>query len=126
MRPRGGEEAGKDRGDRRRRRRRGRGRDGRGGPDGRGPGGGERGGRSHEHAPHAAPRELDGAAAEPAPPTVRELNEYIYFRRNVAGVQREWWSHRTGCELWFVAERDTRTNEVQRIELPESPPDDAA
>ena len=24
-------------------------------------------------------------------PTQRELNEYNYFRRNVAGVQREWW-----------------------------------
>jgi heterotetrameric sarcosine oxidase delta subunit len=51
-------------------------------------------------------------------PTVRELGEYIYFRRNVAGLQREWWSHRTGCELWFVAERDTRTNEVLRVEVP--------
>ena len=22
---------------------------------------------------------------------------YNYFRRNVAGVQREWWFHRSGC-----------------------------
>jgi sarcosine oxidase subunit delta len=45
-------------------------------------------------------------------PSLRELSEYNYFRRNVAGVQREWWNHRSGCGDWFVAERDTRTNEV--------------
>jgi heterotetrameric sarcosine oxidase delta subunit len=42
----------------------------------------------------------------------RELNTYNYFRRNAAGVQREWWFHRSGCRAWFTAERDTRTNEV--------------
>ncbi len=47
-----------------------------------------------------------------ATPTQRELGRYVYFRRNVAGVQREWWFHRFGCELWFIAERDTRSNEV--------------
>jgi heterotetrameric sarcosine oxidase delta subunit len=51
-------------------------------------------------------------------PSLRELTDYVYFRRNVAGVQREWWHHRFGCELWFVAERDTRTNEVLSVELP--------
>ena len=48
----------------------------------------------------------------------RELTDYVYFRRNVAGVQREWWHHRYGCEVWFLAERDTRTNHVARVELP--------
>lgn len=51
-------------------------------------------------------------------PTQRELSAYLYFRENPAGVQREWWYHRTGCGLWFVAERDTRTNEVLRVEIP--------
>jgi sarcosine oxidase subunit delta len=51
-------------------------------------------------------------------PTLRELTEYVYFRDNVAGVQREWWYHRIGCGLWFVAERDTRTNEVLHTEIP--------
>ena len=46
-------------------------------------------------------------------PSERELNTYNYFRRNVAGVQREWWYHRSGCRAWFHAERDTTTNEVQ-------------
>ena len=54
-------------------------------------------------------------------PTLRELAAYVYFRRNVAGVQREWWFHRLGCELWFQAERDTRTNAVVKVELPERP-----
>ena len=45
-------------------------------------------------------------------PSFRELNSYNYFRRNVAGVQREWWFHRSGCRAWFIAERDTTTNEV--------------
>jgi sarcosine oxidase subunit delta len=43
----------------------------------------------------------------------------VYFRDNVAGVQREWWQHRTGCGEWFLAERDTRTNEVLEVILPE-------
>ena len=50
-------------------------------------------------------------------PSLRELGSYVYFRRNVAGVQREWWFHRFGCEQWFQAERDTRTNEVLTTEL---------
>jgi heterotetrameric sarcosine oxidase delta subunit len=51
-------------------------------------------------------------------PSFRELNRYNYFRRNIAGVQREWWYHRSGCRTWFQAERDTRTNEVLRVGLP--------
>ena len=51
-------------------------------------------------------------------PSLRELTTYLYFRRNVAGVQLEWWCHRYGCKLWFQAERDTRTNEVQRVIVP--------
>jgi heterotetrameric sarcosine oxidase delta subunit len=46
------------------------------------------------------------------PPTLRELTSYLYFRENVAGVQREWWYHRLGCKSWFQADRDTRTNDV--------------
>jgi heterotetrameric sarcosine oxidase delta subunit len=55
-------------------------------------------------------------------PDRRELNAYNYFRRNVAGVQREWWFHRSGCRAWFVAERDTRTNDVHWTALPDQAP----
>jgi sarcosine oxidase subunit delta len=57
-------------------------------------------------------------------PTLRELTDYVYFRDNVAGIQREWWKHGTGCGALFVAERDTRTNgvisvpDVRRCESP--------
>lgn len=51
-------------------------------------------------------------------PTKRELNVYNYFRRNVAGAQREWWNHRSGCRTWFIAERDTTTNRVLWTALP--------
>ena len=62
-------------------------------------------------------------SARPASrPTRRELNTYNYFRRNVAGVQREWWFPRSGCRVWFVAERDTTTNEVDWTALPAEAP----
>ncbi|HEX4806095.1 MAG TPA: sarcosine oxidase subunit delta [Conexibacter sp.] len=52
------------------------------------------------------------------PGSIRELGDYNYFRRNAAGVQREWWVHRSGCRAWFLGERDTRTNEVLWTALP--------
>ncbi len=66
--------------------------------------------------------ELNPRPAAGSAPSPRELNAYNYFRRNVAGVQREWWNHRSGCRSWFVAERDTRTNEVLSTALPEARP----
>ena len=69
--------------------------------------------------PNCGPREVAGAplrrgvdeAARPTPPTQRELNDYVYFRDNEWGFQREWWFCRV-CEEWFLAERHTYTNEV--------------
>ena len=48
----------------------------------------------------------------------RGLFAYLYFRRNVAGMQREWWFHVSGCREWFQADRDTRTNAVLRTAPP--------
>src|SRR5919109_4748118 len=84
--------------------------------------------------PYCGPRPVDEYAyfgevtrRPPASPTLRELTDYVYFRDNVAGVQREWWQHRQGCGEWFLAERDTRTNEVVAVELPTpSKPEEAA
>jgi sarcosine oxidase subunit delta len=77
--------------------------------------------------PHCGPRPVDEYAyfgevttRPTAETTLRELTDYVYFRDNVAGVQREWWQHRAGCGEWFLAERDTRTNEVKAIILPDS------
>ena len=76
--------------------------------------------------PNCGPRDVNefGYAGEmtvrpKGSPSLRELAEYVYFRRNVAGVQREWWYHRLGCEVWFQADRDTRTNEVLLTEIVE-------
>ena len=75
--------------------------------------------------PHCGPREVTDFAyggevvARPDAPNPRELNAYNYFRRNIAGVQREWWYHRSGCRAWFIAERDTRTNEVLSTTVPD-------
>jgi heterotetrameric sarcosine oxidase delta subunit len=66
-----------------------------------------------------------GGEVSPRPkshPSFRELNAYNYFRRNVAGVQREWWYHRSGCRAWFIAERNTVTNEVLFTALPQDAP----
>jgi heterotetrameric sarcosine oxidase delta subunit len=40
---------------------------------------------------------------------------YLYDRRNVRGIERAWWFHRSGCRRWFQAARDTRTNEVLQV-----------
>ncbi len=43
--------------------------------------------------------------------------DYIYMRDNKMGIQKEWWYHRAGCQLWFLAERHTKTNEFERTYL---------
>jgi heterotetrameric sarcosine oxidase delta subunit len=70
--------------------------------------------------PHCGPREatefayggevVERPLERPAP---RDLNVYLYVRRNPAGLQREWWFHAAGCNRWLVATRDTRINDVQ-------------
>ena len=37
--------------------------------------------------------------------------DYLYMRKNVLGLQREWWYH-DACGSWFIAERHTKTHEV--------------
>ena len=76
--------------------------------------------------PNCGPREVaelrcagESTRRPPAGPSSRELNEYVYFRDNVWGVQREWWFCRV-CEEWFLAERHTYTNEVERTWHPEA------
>src|SRR4029450_8538066 len=54
-------------------------------------------------------------------PSLRELTTYVYFRDNAAGVHTEWGYHGHGCEIWFLAEGEARTNEVGRTWVPEAP-----
>jgi methylglutamate dehydrogenase subunit B len=72
--------------------------------------------------PHCGPRPVDEFAyfgevthRPPGSSSLRELTDYVYFRDNVAGPQREWWQHRLGCGEWFVAVRDTTTNAVEAV-----------
>jgi sarcosine oxidase subunit delta len=76
--------------------------------------------------PNCGPREalefsFGGETTRRAGPgsTDRELATYLYFRRNVDGWQTEWWVHRSGCRAWFLAERQTATNEIRRTYRPE-------
>lgn len=44
--------------------------------------------------------------------------KFFYSRRNVAGNQTEWWYHVLGCRKWFVAERDTTSNQIHSTKWP--------
>ena len=41
-----------------------------------------------------------------------EMTKYLYLRNNPLGTLREWWNHRAGCGIWFIAERHTKTHDV--------------
>jgi len=43
---------------------------------------------------------------------------YYFNRANAAGVQTEWWFHRSGCKQWFQAVRNTVSNVVLDAYLP--------
>ena len=51
----------------------------------------------------------------PDPATVSDEDwaEHVFLQDNAAGVVREWWCH-TATSFWFIAERDTRTDEILR------------
>jgi heterotetrameric sarcosine oxidase delta subunit len=60
----------------------------------------------------------------PANPAIPEADEawadYLYLKENSAGLQKEWWYHRAGCRRWFLAERHTVTQVVEKSYLWES------
>jgi heterotetrameric sarcosine oxidase delta subunit len=70
--------------------------------------------------PNCGPRNASefryGGEVRPRPDlntvTPEEWSDYVYMRANSLGVLREWWYHRAGCGLWFIAERHTKTHEV--------------
>lgn len=76
--------------------------------------------------PNCGPRNAQefryGGEYNPRPGRPLEVSEeawtdYVYMRANRQGVQKEWWYHRAGCQLWFLAERHTKTNEIERTYL---------
>ena len=75
--------------------------------------------------PNCGPRAVDefsyGGEVTSRPPSSddeRALFHYLYFRRNTANVQREWWFHSSGCREWFQAERNTTDNTVLQTAYP--------
>lgn len=57
-----------------------------------------------------------GEVAEPVDPNALDdaaWAEHVWSANNTAGVVREWWCH-VPTSFWFIAERDTRTDEIVR------------
>jgi heterotetrameric sarcosine oxidase delta subunit len=46
--------------------------------------------------------------------------DYLYLKENKLGRQQEWWYHRAGCGCWFIAERHTKTQVVEKTYFWES------
>lgn len=42
-----------------------------------------------------------------------EWADFVFFRDNQEGLVREWWCH-TATSYWFIAERNTVTDEIIR------------
>jgi sarcosine oxidase subunit delta len=47
-----------------------------------------------------------------------DWQKHRFNRVNEAGVQAEWWFHRSGCRQWMQAVRNTVSNEVLESFLP--------
>jgi heterotetrameric sarcosine oxidase delta subunit len=76
--------------------------------------------------PHCGPRnssEFTYAGELTPRPAVSAVSpeawrDYLYLKRNPAALTIEKWRHSAGCGKFFVAERHTETNELQRTYLP--------
>ncbi|MFO1353092.1 MAG: sarcosine oxidase subunit delta [Gammaproteobacteria bacterium] len=53
------------------------------------------------------------AMPDPARCTSEQWADYIFNSDNSAGVVREWWCH-NATSYWFIAERNTVTDEILR------------
>ncbi len=42
--------------------------------------------------------------------------DYLFNRNGIPGIKTEWWCH-TPSNTWFVAERNTQTDEILRTYL---------
>jgi sarcosine oxidase subunit delta len=49
----------------------------------------------------------------PDPSTADDMTwaAYVFYRDNVPGIKKEWWCH-APSNTWFIAERNTLTDEV--------------
>ncbi|MFI4895347.1 MAG: sarcosine oxidase subunit delta [Steroidobacterales bacterium] len=64
-----------------------------------------------------------GEWREPPDPQIlddRRWADYVFNRNSLPALKREWWCH-TPSGVWFIAERDTATDRIERTYL--FPPD---
>ena len=61
--------------------------------------------------------EYNPRPADPASVQEADWVRYLHFRNNTMDEQVEWWLHQSGCELWFLVDRERRTNKVVRAYL---------
>lgn len=60
---------------------------------------------------------------DPDRATDEEWADYVFNRRGEPGVKREWWYH-IPSGIWFLADRDNRTDEFLRTTLFDAMPAD--
>ena len=53
---------------------------------------------------------------DPATTSDAAWADYVFNRSGVPGVKKEWWCH-TPSGVWFIAERDTTTDAIERTYL---------
>jgi sarcosine oxidase subunit delta len=53
---------------------------------------------------------------DPAAVSDEAWADYVFNRSGVPAVKKEWWCH-TPSGVWFIAERDTTTDTIQRTYL---------
>ena len=56
-------------------------------------------------------------APEPEAVSDEEWADHVFNRNGAPGIQTEWWYH-LPSGTWFLAERDTRSDEILRTFLP--------
>jgi sarcosine oxidase subunit delta len=60
--------------------------------------------------------------ADPQHASDGQWGEYLYFRKNVKGLQLERWFHAQGCRRWFNVARDSVTHEIKSVYRMGEPP----
>jgi len=48
---------------------------------------------------------------------VSKFYEYLYLRKNIAGIHKELWFHQQGDRSWLVVSRNTKTHEIVKVDL---------
>jgi len=47
----------------------------------------------------------------------QKFYEYMYLRKNSAGIHQELWFHQQGDRSWLVVSRNTLTHEIIKVDL---------